>query len=54
LPDEPKGSLTEVLAQALQRLSGVKIDAEDFDTEKLPSSLKMSYKIVDEKARKLA
>ena len=49
LPDEPAGRLTEVLAQTLQRLSGVKIEASDFDLEKLPSSLRMSYKIVDER-----
>lgn len=53
LPDEPRGALTEVLAQALQRLSGVRIDAQDFDTEKLPSSLKMSYKIVDDRGQQV-
>ena len=48
LPDQPNGNITEVLAKNLQRLSGVKIEATDFDVEKLPSSLRMSYKIVDE------
>ena len=48
LPDEPQGQLTETLAQTLQRLAGVKIAATDFALDKLPSSLRMSYKIVDE------
>jgi len=48
LPDQPQGRLTEVLAQTLQRLAGVKIEASDFDLEKLPSSLRMTYRIVDE------
>jgi ATP-dependent helicase HrpA len=48
LPDQPQGRLTEVLAQTLQRLAGVKIEAGDFDLEKLPSSLRMTYRIVDD------
>ena len=53
LPDQPSGKLTEVLASNLQRLSGVKIEASDFDVEKLPTSLRMSYKIVDEKGQQI-
>ena len=53
LPDQPSGSLTAVLASNLQRLSGVKIEAGDFDVEKLPTSLRMSYRIVDESGQQL-
>jgi ATP-dependent helicase HrpA len=53
LPDQPNGNLTQVLASNLQRLSGVKIEAQDFDVEKLPTSLRMSYRIVDEGGNQL-
>ena len=53
LPDQPNGNLTTVLASNLQRLSGVKIEASDFDVEKLPTSLRMSYRIVDESGQQL-
>lgn len=53
LPEQPQGNLREVLAQQLQRLSGVKIAASDFDIERLPTSLRMSYKIVDDSGQQL-
>jgi ATP-dependent helicase HrpA len=53
LPDEPQGRLTEVLAQTLQRLAGVKIEPHDFDLEKLPTSLRMTYRIVDDRGQEL-
>lgn len=53
LPDEPQGRLTEVLAQTLQRLAGVKIEPQDFDLGKLPTSLRMTYRIVDDRGQEL-
>lgn len=53
LPDQPSGALTEVLAQLLQNLSGTKISPSDFDPERLPSSLRMSYRIVNSNGQEI-
>ncbi|WP_138316571.1 ATP-dependent RNA helicase HrpA [Rhodoluna limnophila] len=53
LPAEPTGSLLTTLAKTLQQLSGTKIDANDFDLSKLPTALKMTYRVVDAGGRTL-
>ncbi|WFB08687.1 ATP-dependent RNA helicase HrpA [Streptomyces sp. LX-29] len=47
-------SLTVTLARELQRMQGVKIAPEDWDLEKVPDHLKITFRVVDERRRKLA
>ncbi len=54
LPEEPTGDITAVLAQELQRLSGVRVSAVDFDKTALPTSLQVSYKILETDATEIA
>ena len=49
-PSEP---LTTVLTRELVRLTGVRFDAEDFDWDKVPDHLKVTFRVVDERRRKL-
>lgn len=51
LPETPTGSLLTVLAKTLQQLSGTKIEANDFDVTRLTTALRMTYRVVDERAR---
>ena len=53
LPAEPTGKITEVLATQLQSLSGVRVSPEDFNPQELPAQLKVSYRVVDSKAKQL-
>ena len=53
LPEVPTGGLLELLARTLQQLSGVVIKPTDFELEKLPSSMRMTYRVVDEKGKQL-
>ncbi|UUS31851.1 ATP-dependent RNA helicase HrpA [Streptomyces changanensis] len=46
--------LTETLARALQRMVGVPVSADDFDWAKVPDHLRITFRIVDERRRKLA
>ncbi|MET9348087.1 ATP-dependent RNA helicase HrpA [Streptomyces termitum] len=46
--------LTAALARELQRMVGVPVAAEDFDWAKVPDHLKITFRIVDERRRKLA
>ncbi|MCH0542130.1 ATP-dependent RNA helicase HrpA [Streptomyces sp. MUM 203J] len=46
--------LTAVLARELQRMVGVPVQAGDFDWSKVPDHLKVTFRIVDERRRKLA
>ncbi|WMX45938.1 ATP-dependent RNA helicase HrpA [Streptomyces roseicoloratus] len=46
--------LTTALARELQRMVGVPVTAEDFDWAKVPEHLKITFRIVDERRRKLA
>ncbi|WP_228983294.1 ATP-dependent RNA helicase HrpA [Streptomyces sp. DH12] len=46
--------LTETLARDLQRMVGVPVSADDFDWAKVPDHLKITFRIVDERRRKLA
>jgi ATP-dependent helicase HrpA len=54
LPEIPNGQLIELLAKTLRDLSGVPIQAVDFDASKLPTSLKMTYRIIDAKGKEVA
>ncbi|MFE6382615.1 ATP-dependent RNA helicase HrpA [Streptomyces roseolus] len=46
--------LTTALARELQRMVGVPVTPEDFDWAKVPEHLKITFRIVDERRRKLA
>ncbi|MEV7530999.1 ATP-dependent RNA helicase HrpA [Streptomyces hydrogenans] len=46
--------LTTALARELQRMVGVPLTPEDFDWAKVPEHLKITFRIVDERRRKLA
>ncbi|MFR9676381.1 ATP-dependent RNA helicase HrpA [Streptomyces sp. TR06-5] len=46
--------LTAVLAQELQRMVGVPVAQEDFDWKKVPDHLRITFRVTDEKRRKLA
>ncbi|MEV5849209.1 ATP-dependent RNA helicase HrpA [Streptomyces sp. NPDC051985] len=46
--------LTVTMARELRRMVGVPFDAEDFDWAKVPDHLTITFRIVDERRRKLA
>ncbi|MEV8534896.1 ATP-dependent RNA helicase HrpA [Streptomyces sp. NPDC051211] len=46
--------LTVTLARELQRMVGVPVAAEDFDLGRVPDHLKITFRIVDERRKKLA
>ncbi len=46
--------LTFTLARELKRMVGVPVDPADFDLPKVPDHLKVTFRIVDERRRKLA
>ncbi|MEU3095346.1 ATP-dependent RNA helicase HrpA [Streptomyces sp. NPDC006967] len=46
--------LTVTMARELKRMVGVPFDAEDFDWSRVPDHLKVTFRIVDERRRKLA
>ncbi|WOX23458.1 ATP-dependent RNA helicase HrpA [Streptomyces solicathayae] len=46
--------LATALARELQRMVGVPVTPEDFDWAKVPEHLKITFRIVDERRRKLA
>ncbi|WP_432248919.1 ATP-dependent RNA helicase HrpA [Streptomyces sanyensis] len=46
--------LVTVLARELQRAVGVPVSADDFDLSRVPDHLKVTFRIVDERRRKLA
>ncbi|MGW5970077.1 ATP-dependent RNA helicase HrpA [Streptomyces sp. NPDC055186] len=45
--------LTTTMARELKRMVGVPFDADDFDWSKVPDHLKVTFRIVDERRRKL-
>ncbi|MFK0293592.1 ATP-dependent RNA helicase HrpA [Streptomyces sp. NPDC090442] len=49
-----QGALPSALAAGLQRMVGVPVDAADFDLDKVPDHLKITFRVVDERRRKLA
>ncbi|MER6223750.1 ATP-dependent RNA helicase HrpA [Streptomyces sp. 900105755] len=46
--------LTTTMTRELKRMVGVPFEAEDFDWAKVPDHLKITFRIVDERRRKLA
>ncbi|MEU2776188.1 ATP-dependent RNA helicase HrpA [Streptomyces sp. NPDC007162] len=46
--------LTVTMARELKRMVGVPFEAEDFDWAKVPDHLKITFRIIDERRRKLA
>ncbi|MGW0992508.1 ATP-dependent RNA helicase HrpA [Streptomyces sp. NPDC002523] len=46
--------LTVTMARELKRMVGVPFEAEDFDWARVPDHLKITFRIVDERRRKLA
>jgi ATP-dependent helicase HrpA len=46
--------LTTVMARELKRMVGVPFEAEDFDWSRVPDHLRITFRIVDERRRKLA
>ncbi|MEU6322240.1 ATP-dependent RNA helicase HrpA [Streptomyces sp. NPDC047009] len=50
---QPQEPLTVTMARELKRMVGVPFEAEDFDWSKLPDHLKITFRIVDERRRKL-
>ncbi|MFI8101707.1 ATP-dependent RNA helicase HrpA [Streptomyces sp. NPDC086023] len=50
-PQEP---LTVTLARELQRMVGVPVTPEDFDLTRIPDHLKITFRIVDERRRRIA
>ncbi|SDD96134.1 ATP-dependent RNA helicase HrpA [Streptomyces prasinopilosus] len=46
--------LTVTMARELKRMVGVPFDADDFDWSRVPDHLKVTFRIVDERRRKIA
>ena len=53
LPEYPTEPLVATLAKTLRALSGTHMTAEDFDASSLPTAMRMTYRIIDEKGRTL-
>lgn len=54
LPTEPHGELTTVLAELVRAKTYVPVTAADFDLERVPAHLRVTFKVVDERGRRLA
>ncbi|CAL9462178.1 hypothetical protein SUDANB106_02686 [Streptomyces sp. enrichment culture] len=54
----PEGTLnqplTAVLARELTRMTGVRVAPDDFDLSKVPDHLKITFRVVDERRRKVS
>jgi ATP-dependent helicase HrpA len=53
LPAEPEGDFLLAVAAVLQRLSGAVVSAGDFDVERLPDHLRMTYRVIGAKGQNL-
>ncbi|MFF9346365.1 ATP-dependent RNA helicase HrpA [Streptomyces sp. NPDC014734] len=53
-PVPPQEPLTVTLARELQRMVGVPVTAADFDLSRIPDHLRITFRIVDERRRKVA
>ena len=53
LPETPRDPLLIALSKTLQQLSGVAVSAADFDISRLPSSLRMTYRVLDAHGKQL-
>ncbi|CAM05376.1 ATP-dependent helicase HrpA [Saccharopolyspora erythraea NRRL 2338] len=51
---EPGGDLLESLEQELRRMTGVTVPRESWDFDRIPDHLRMTFRVVDGKGRKLA
>nr|MDH4397552.1 ATP-dependent RNA helicase HrpA [Actinomycetota bacterium] len=51
---DAKGGFADTLAQTIQAMAGVKVEAADFDLARLPDGLKMTYRVMDQKGKVLA
>jgi ATP-dependent helicase HrpA len=49
----PDGPLDEALARELRRATGVVVEAADFDWRKVPDHLRITFRVVDERRRRL-
>jgi ATP-dependent helicase HrpA len=54
LPPEPQGALSPLLADLIRAKTYVPVTATDFDLERLPAHLRMTFEVVDETGRRLA
>ncbi|MCT2589482.1 ATP-dependent RNA helicase HrpA [Streptomyces sp. N2-109] len=50
----PREPLTSAMARELQRLVGVRMEQADFDWAKVPEHLRITFRVVDERHRKLS
>ena len=53
LPEYPEDPLVPTLAKTLRALSGTHMTAADFAAASLPTALRMTYRVIDEKGRTL-
>lgn len=53
LPEYPDENLVATVAKTLRSLSGTHMTATDFHPEQLPSSMRMTYRVVDKSGRTL-
>lgn len=51
---QPREPLTTAMARELKRMVGVPFEADDFDWTRVPEHLRITFRIVDERRRKLA
>ncbi|SMH46409.1 ATP-dependent helicase HrpA [Rathayibacter oskolensis] len=54
VPNPPTESFAATLAAAIRREAGVVVQASDFDLERIPSHLRVTFAIADERGRTLA
>ncbi|AZZ52533.1 ATP-dependent RNA helicase HrpA [Rathayibacter festucae] len=54
VPNPPTESFAATLAGAIRREAGVVIDASDFDLERIPAHLRVTFAIADERGRTVA
>ena len=53
LPEHPDEPMAATVAKTLRSLSGTHMTAEDFNLAALPTSMRMTYRIIDDKGRTL-
>ena len=53
LPEYPNENLVATVAKTLRSLSGTHMTAADFSPEQLPSSMRMTYRVIDKSGRTL-
>ena len=51
---EPPGSFQDALAAAIRRLTGTIVSGQDFDMDRIPAHLRMSFQVVGERGSSLA